>query len=141
MRFDGAFNGAFLWYNAGQISVGNDDSGPRAVLESADGPVAQLDRASDFGSEGWGFDSLRGHHSKKPIRRSCTHSGKRSCERLAPALWLLASGYISTCHGTYGANYGTCSWVSGHDRNDGDGHLRVVSADQVPHDGRGERQF
>jgi hypothetical protein len=25
------------------------------------GPVAQLDRASDFGSEGWGFDSLRGH--------------------------------------------------------------------------------
>jgi hypothetical protein len=26
------------------------------------GPVAQLDRASDFGSEGWGFDSLRGHH-------------------------------------------------------------------------------
>src|SRR5437660_6669530 len=26
------------------------------------GPVAQLDRASDFGSEGWGFDSLRGRH-------------------------------------------------------------------------------
>jgi hypothetical protein len=25
-------------------------------------PVAQLDRASDFGSEGWGFDSLRGRH-------------------------------------------------------------------------------
>ena len=22
-------------------------------------PVAQLDRASDFGSEGWGFESLR----------------------------------------------------------------------------------
>ena len=30
------------------------------VLEN--GPVAQLDRASDFGSEGWGFDSLRGRH-------------------------------------------------------------------------------
>ena len=28
----------------------------------ANGPVAQLDRASDFGSEGWGFDSLRGRH-------------------------------------------------------------------------------
>jgi hypothetical protein len=27
------------------------------------GPVAQLDRASDFGSEGWGFDSLRGRHN------------------------------------------------------------------------------
>jgi hypothetical protein len=24
------------------------------------GPVAQLDRASVFGTEGWGFDSLRG---------------------------------------------------------------------------------
>ena len=24
-------------------------------------PVAQLDRASDFGSEGWGFDSLRAY--------------------------------------------------------------------------------
>src|SRR6266436_1278122 len=27
---------------------------------TSSGPVAQLDRASDFGSEGWGFDSLRG---------------------------------------------------------------------------------
>ena len=25
-------------------------------------PVAQLDRASDFGSEGSGFESLRAHH-------------------------------------------------------------------------------
>src|ERR1039457_6663074 len=24
--------------------------------------VAQLDRASDFGSDGWGFESLRTHH-------------------------------------------------------------------------------
>jgi|YelNatPaOPRAMG01_1025707.scaffolds.fasta_scaffold00070_68 hypothetical protein len=24
-------------------------------------PVAQLDRASDYGSEGWGFESLRAH--------------------------------------------------------------------------------
>src|SRR5467141_1694667 len=61
------FNGAFLWYNAAQISVGDDDSGLRAVLESAHGPVAQLDRASDFGSEGWGFDSLRGRHFSAPL--------------------------------------------------------------------------
>ena len=27
-------------------------------------PVAQLDRASDFGSEGWGFDSLRAYSAK-----------------------------------------------------------------------------
>ena len=25
-------------------------------------PVAQLDRASDYGSEGWGFDSLQARH-------------------------------------------------------------------------------
>ena len=25
------------------------------------GLVVQLDRISDFGSEGWGFESLRGH--------------------------------------------------------------------------------
>ena len=25
-------------------------------------PVAQLDRASDSGSEGWGFESLRAYH-------------------------------------------------------------------------------
>jgi hypothetical protein len=31
-------------------------------LKGLRGPVAQLDRASDFGSEGWGFDSLRGRH-------------------------------------------------------------------------------
>ncbi len=30
-------------------------------VENRDGCVAQLDRASDFGSEGWGFESLRGH--------------------------------------------------------------------------------
>ena len=33
-------------------------------LCSANGSVAQLNRASDYGSEGWGFDSLRGHRSK-----------------------------------------------------------------------------
>jgi hypothetical protein len=29
----------------------------------ADAPVAQLDRASDFGSEGWGFESLQARQS------------------------------------------------------------------------------
>jgi hypothetical protein len=29
-----------------------------------DAPVAQLDRASDFGSEGWGFESLRVYNTK-----------------------------------------------------------------------------
>src|SRR6266404_7018318 len=105
------FNGAFLWYNAAQISVGDDDSGPRAVLESAHGPVAQLDRASDFGSEGWGFDSLRGRHSKnrfaipKTLPASFPAKKQLRSSSLAPALSLLASGHISQCNGTYGANY------------------------------------
>src|SRR6201999_3450469 len=34
-------------------------------------PLAQLDRAADFGSAGWGFDSLRAHHlaSTRPGQR------------------------------------------------------------------------
>ena len=32
---------------------------PQAWLKA---PLAQLDRASDYGSEGWGFDSSRVHH-------------------------------------------------------------------------------
>ena len=28
------------------------------------GFVVQLDRISDFGSEGWGFESLRGHRQR-----------------------------------------------------------------------------
>ena len=32
------------------------------ALRLNDAPVAQLDRASDYGSEGWGFKSLRVHH-------------------------------------------------------------------------------
>jgi hypothetical protein len=37
------------------------------------GPVAQLDRASVFGTEGWGFEPLRGHHFWS-LRKSCGHS-------------------------------------------------------------------
>ena len=38
-----------------KISKNNDS--PLTTHQQA--PVAQLDRASDFGSEGWGFESLR----------------------------------------------------------------------------------
>ena len=31
-------------------------------LRISDAPLAQLDRASDYGSEGWGFDSLKARH-------------------------------------------------------------------------------
>ena len=34
----------------------------KEVKKSVSAPVAQLDRASVFGTEGWGFDSLRAHH-------------------------------------------------------------------------------
>src|SRR6266851_8493703 len=33
-------------------------------------PVAQLDRASDFGSEGWGFESLRARQTSECISAS-----------------------------------------------------------------------
>ena len=49
------------------------------------GPVAQLDRASVFGTEGWGFDSLRGRHiiaSVSPFaqRLSGQSAANPSCE-------------------------------------------------------------
>jgi hypothetical protein len=31
----------------------------KSKIENSAVPVAQLDRASDFGSEGWGFESLQ----------------------------------------------------------------------------------
>jgi hypothetical protein len=34
------------------------------LYSSPSAPVAQLDRASDFGSEGWGFDSLRAYKKR-----------------------------------------------------------------------------
>ena len=34
------------------------------TIASEPAPVAQLDRASDFGSEGWGFESLRACSSR-----------------------------------------------------------------------------
>ncbi len=36
---------------------------PISILYRVRALVAQLDRASDFGSEGWGFESLRAYHS------------------------------------------------------------------------------
>ncbi len=50
--------------------------------------VAQLDRASAFGSDGWGFEFLRAHQDSPPIRLdrchqdrqlSSLHPGPRSC--------------------------------------------------------------
>ena len=38
------------------------------VSSASTGPVVQLDRISDFGSEGWGFESSLGHQEKKAHR-------------------------------------------------------------------------
>jgi hypothetical protein len=40
-------------------SIGVQIPAPQPFLA----PVAQLDRASDFGSEGWGFKSLRAYET------------------------------------------------------------------------------
>ena len=37
----------------------------RNVIFALHGPVVQLDRISDFGSEGWGFESSLGHIKKR----------------------------------------------------------------------------
>ena len=36
-----------------------DTPGVRTILAARFAPVAQLDRASDYESEGWGFESLQ----------------------------------------------------------------------------------
>ena len=38
------------------------------------GPVAQLDRASVFGTEGWGFEPLRGHHHANSVCEKAVRS-------------------------------------------------------------------
>jgi hypothetical protein len=44
-------------------SVAHPDS-YREYSEAENGSVAQLYSASDFGSEGWGLESLRGHKKR-----------------------------------------------------------------------------
>jgi uncharacterized protein YqeY len=41
------------------IILAKTESG--SIFSSNNGCVVQLDRISDFGSEGWGFEPLRGH--------------------------------------------------------------------------------
>ena len=40
-------------------------------LQFKNGSVAQLNRAPDYGSEGWGFDSLRGHKIISHLQIKC----------------------------------------------------------------------
>ena len=42
-----------------QTNISETDISIKFSLEEILAPVAQLDRASDFGSEGWGFESLQ----------------------------------------------------------------------------------
>src|SRR3954471_10659092 len=56
----------------------------RVILEA---PVAQLDRASDFGSEGWGFKSLRARQNLAPFERflnSTNHKRRSGGDRELP---------------------------------------------------------
>ena len=46
------------------IVLGDDSGGTGILLILA--PVAQLDRASDYGSGGWGFESLRACFLNQP---------------------------------------------------------------------------
>ncbi len=46
------------------------DSLPSALAARGHAPVAQLDRALDYGSGGWGFEFSRARHSKVLIFKS-----------------------------------------------------------------------
>lgn len=46
---------------AGDAAIRGDRN--RTALMHRKGHVAQQDRASGFGPEGWGFESLRAHHA------------------------------------------------------------------------------
>lgn len=41
---------------------------PLQRFKKQNGCVAQLNRASDYGSEGWGFESLRDHQQNKGLQ-------------------------------------------------------------------------
>ena len=58
------------------------------MLPPADGPVAQLDRASVFGTEGWGFEPLRGHH----FEVASPFAGPKGF--LKKTIWRSHSGYL-----------------------------------------------
>ena len=47
-------------------------------------PVAQLDRASDFGSDGWEFEPLRVHHLPPTNYADFVHPYARLADRLLP---------------------------------------------------------
>ena len=55
-------------------------------------PVAQLDRASDFGSEGLGFESLRAHHwicpFTHPLDNLAPHSARDQTVIEGEVKWL-----------------------------------------------------
>ena len=49
----------------GGVSIGGRTARHGAAIDDV-APVAQLDRALDYGSKGWGFDSSRAHDGTKP---------------------------------------------------------------------------
>jgi hypothetical protein len=55
-------------YAADQMRIVQSGSERKAYSPREHGPVAQLDRASDFGSEGCGFKSCRDRASTKGVR-------------------------------------------------------------------------
>ena len=59
----------------------------RESSRKVNGSVAQLNRASDYGSEGYRFESCRGHHQqKRRTTRSSTALFVFRLSRLAPPM-------------------------------------------------------
>jgi hypothetical protein len=61
-----AFKG-FMWRMPGKGTGGGRKAKVHESFSEQHAPLAQLDRASDYGSEGWEFDSLRVRQFKDAV--------------------------------------------------------------------------
>lgn len=66
-RIDASEMNKWVEFDDGRIIPGLLSRGPGISCWRIHAPVAQLDRAADFGSTGWGFDSLRARLGKSAI--------------------------------------------------------------------------
>src|SRR5476651_1553991 len=68
-------------------------------------PVAQLDRASDYGSEGLKFESSRVRHIFRNLSPFSNHGGTRSGERWRTLLQITSHGSVGKIHDRKTMNY------------------------------------
>jgi hypothetical protein len=99
-RFPAALASA-LGFRVGSAACRRASLAP--VRDKSDAPVAQLDRAPDYESGGWEFESLRARHSFK--RNQCNLAATVSTDlarfRLAPGVAKLSEGNFTHWHNDF----------------------------------------